>query len=193
MMVTLKEQKRLLRKEKTALRRAIGAEERFIADHAIVKALESIPELQESDSLVAYASDGTEPDLSGIMLRFLESGKNLILPRFSEDGHYDLVLTRSLALRVGKWGIPEPDPEAEICPRDLLRNSCWLVPGVAFDASCSRLGRGKGIYDRLLAEENHLAIGVFYECQKCDAIPKQPHDMPLSMVVTEQRIYRRII
>lgn len=190
--MSIPERKKELRKEKIALRKSIGAEMRSLADHAITKNLESLPELEKFNSLVAYVSDGTEPDLSEIMTRFLENGGTLGLPRLLENHQFDIAKTHSLDnLCVNKWGIPEPGADAEPCSPSELRNSLWLVPGVAFDDHCGRLGRGKGIYDRLLSNGAGLTIGIFYECQNCGGIPADPHDVRLDMIVTDKRIIRK--
>jgi 5-formyltetrahydrofolate cyclo-ligase len=47
------------------------------------------------------------------------------------------------------------------------------------------LGRGKGVYDRLLSGGCGLSIGVFYECQKCESLPVEGHDLGLDMIATE--------
>ncbi len=170
----------------------MSAEARSTADHAIRKNLESLPELGEFNILVAYASDGTEPDLSGIMKRFLDAGRTVALPRFRSTTCYEIAKIAGWKDLSGKkWGIPEPGPEAQPCTPDELRNSLWLVPGVAFDGECRRLGRGGGIYDRLLSGGAGCVIGVFYECQNCGALPSDSHDVPLDLVVTETRILRR--
>lgn len=186
------DRKKRIREEKTVLRKLLGPGERSTADHAIRKNLESLPELDEFKILVAYASDGTEPDLSGIVERFLASGKAVAFPRYRSSSHYDIAKIAGWKDLSGKkWGIPEPGPEAPPCTPDELRNSLWLVPGVAFDDECRRLGRGGGIYDRLLSGRAGCIIGVFYECQNCGAAPSDSHDVPLDMVVTEKRILRR--
>lgn len=69
-----------------------------------------------------------------------------------------------------------------------------LVPLVAFDMQGHRLGRGAGYYDRTF-EYLHRSvnlrrpklIGLAYEFQQVDAIPKKSWDIPLAGVVTEKR------
>ena len=56
-----------------------------------------------------------------------------------------------------------------------------LVPLVAFDESLNRLGYGGGNYDRFLGElrDDALVIGIAFKEQRVDAIPLEPHDLPL--------------
>jgi 5-formyltetrahydrofolate cyclo-ligase len=66
----------------------------------------------------------------------------------------------------------------------------WLVPGVVFDMTGSRLGRGKGVYDRLLNKRGGIRIGIFYQCQENTVVPVEAHDCPLDMIVTENGMSR---
>ncbi len=65
-----------------------------------------------------------------------------------------------------------------------------LVPLLAFDGRCNRLGFGGGWYDRFLSTQvNALTIGLAYDFQHVDALPVESHDIPLAKVVTETRVY----
>jgi 5-formyltetrahydrofolate cyclo-ligase len=67
-----------------------------------------------------------------------------------------------------------------------------IVPLVAWDAQGGRLGYGGGYYDRTLeglrARGPVLAIGFAFNVQKAEALPLEPTDQPLDMIVTEDRI-----
>jgi 5-formyltetrahydrofolate cyclo-ligase len=63
-----------------------------------------------------------------------------------------------------------------------------LVPGVAFDLQGNRLGRGKGFYDRLLAEIRGVKCGVAFEEQIVDEIPVGSHDAAMDFIVTPSRV-----
>ncbi|MBO7146784.1 MAG: 5-formyltetrahydrofolate cyclo-ligase [Lentisphaeria bacterium] len=184
--------KQELRKEKLHARRSLAPEFRISADHAILERLESLPEVQGATVIAAYASDGTEPDLMPLLKRAAQAGKKICLPRWRQDSTYEMaVADADFTLVEGKWKMPEPPPEAPAVPDSVLQNALWLIPGVAFDEKCGRLGRGKGIYDRFLAVHEGAMIGIFYECQKTAVLPVESHDQPLDLVVTEKEIYRR--
>ena len=90
-------------------------------------------------------------------------------------------------LEKGKYGIPAPVLQAIDVIPDVL-----LIPLVAFDKDCYRLGKGGGFYDRTLAHlrKNHniLAIGLAYDCQEIDHIPREEHDQQLDCIVTPSRV-----
>lgn len=86
------------------------------------------------------------------------------------------------------YGILEPTSHEKVEIKDI---QLVIVPGVAFDTSCNRMGRGKGYYDRLLSESNAVKIGVAFSFQVVDEVPVEPHDIPLDMVATESTIIQR--
>jgi 5-formyltetrahydrofolate cyclo-ligase len=180
--------KALLRKEMLAVRKNIPPAERARADEMICRHLLNHLAEYPLYPLVAYITDGTEPDLRRVLEFQLARGGSLFVPRFLSSSEYDIVKVNTLEFPASKWGIPEPGPDAvKALPED-LRSAIWLIPGVSFDAQKMRLGRGKGVYDRLLADGFHSTIGVFYECQKCQKIPTESHDCSLDRIVTEQGI-----
>lgn len=69
--------------------------------------------------------------------------------------------------------------------------SAIIVPVVAFDKHCNRLGYGKGYYDRFLSNTQATRLGIAYECQLVPEIPAEVHDVPLHAVATEERLYVR--
>jgi len=91
--------------------------------------------------------------------------------------------TPGCALKEGPFGamIPERD--------DFIEPEILIVPLVAFDRNGGRLGYGGGFYDRTLemlrAKRPTLAIGFAYAAQEMQALPLEPTDQPLDMLVTE--------
>jgi len=75
-------------------------------------------------------------------------------------------------------------------PIPLHTLDAMIIPGLAFDASGSRLGRGGGYYDRTLAAcgPRTLVIGVGFDCQLVAAVPTDPHDIRVHVVVTDRRV-----
>ena len=59
-----------------------------------------------------------------------------------------------------------------------------IVPGIAFDRSNHRLGRGGGYYDRLLPQINTYNIGVCFDFQLFDAIPREEHDVCMDEILS---------
>ncbi len=86
-------------------------------------------------------------------------------------------------LEPGLWGLMEPAfAQHFLPPVDLL-----LVPGLAFDAAGYRLGYGGGFYDALLHKlDGRLpTLGVGFACQRVEALPLDPQDLPVDGILTE--------
>jgi len=87
------------------------------------------------------------------------------------------------------WGIREPADTAEVVRPDIL-----LVPLLAFDARGFRLGYGGGFYDRTLqelrSEKAVTAIGVAFDEQRVDAVPRDGYDQSLDWVLTPSGLLR---
>jgi 5-formyltetrahydrofolate cyclo-ligase len=89
-------------------------------------------------------------------------------------------------MRRGFWNIPVPASGTAVRPDALI------IPLVGFDAACFRLGYGGGYYDRTLAASSPLPlrIGLAYAEAQIATIYPQPHDVPMSMVVTDRALHR---
>ena len=60
-----------------------------------------------------------------------------------------------------------------------------IVPGVAFDRTGNRLGRGKGLYDRFLsAHPNLYKTGICFDYQLIEKIPAEAHDIKMDTVIS---------
>jgi len=65
-----------------------------------------------------------------------------------------------------------------------------LVPCLAFDEQRYRLGWGGGWYDKFLAQQPEaLKVGLAYKDSLVSSLPHEPHDIPLDMIFTEDRVY----
>jgi 5-formyltetrahydrofolate cyclo-ligase len=67
-----------------------------------------------------------------------------------------------------------------------------IVPGLAFDASGNRLGRGRGFYDRFLShrEFHGVICALALEEQFMDEVPAEELDVKMHMLVTDARVRR---
>lgn len=92
-------------------------------------------------------------------------------------------------IQYGAYNIREPKPECSpvvnVNELDLV-----IVPAVAYDKDCYRLGYGGGFYDRFLENlrEDAITIGIAFDLQIFDSVPKEAHDAQLDYIVTESRI-----
>lgn len=113
--------------------------------------------------------------------------KHFYLPRVN-GVNLDILPYEQTHLALGSFHIEEPvgDDTTTVDRIELI-----IIPGVAYDRKCSRLGRGKGFYDRLLHDSHARKIGMAYDFQIVNEdIPVEEHDVPVDMVITELRIIK---
>lgn len=86
-------------------------------------------------------------------------------------------------LTAGSFGILEPHPDTPEVP--LREIDAFLCPGLAFDQDGGRLGRGRGFYDRLLANArpDALKIGICFPQQLVEDTFSEPHDIRMDAVI----------
>ncbi len=91
-------------------------------------------------------------------------------------------------LKKGTFGILEPQKGRTVPPSQI---DVMYVPGRAFDRAGNRHGRGRGYYDRYLAQPAAAHIHKIGVCSpEClhDSIPTQPHDVPMDEVMIIKKI-----
>lgn len=81
--------------------------------------------------------------------------------------------------------IREPANGTQVKLSDL---SGIFVPALAFHADGHRLGRGKGFYDRALANFAGLKVGVCYQFNILNSVPTESHDVGMDFIVTDEKI-----
>lgn len=186
--------KKLIRKEILSRRNLIDEETKKYKDRKIKELLTGLPEFIQSHVILLYASFKSEVDTTGLIEYCLTDGKVTVLPKVDSINNqlrlYEIKNIKELSS--GYSGIPEPDVPEDRGMRaedmDLI-----IVPGVAFDENCSRLGYGKGFYDKLLSVIRGQGlgfsiIGLAYEEQIVESIPYESHDVKMDKIITDKRI-----
>jgi 5-formyltetrahydrofolate cyclo-ligase len=107
-----------------------------------------------------------------------------VLPRVVGENLVFHQVTHPDQLGPGTYGIAEPGEDLPVVPIGEIKT--FLCPGLGFDRQGTRLGRGKGFYDRALAdaEPEVLKIGIAFAQQVVDRLPSDPHDEPMDFVIT---------
>ena len=169
---------------------------RSVKDHATASAqiathLETILQNQFAGAkgrvFSAYWPIKGEPDLRPFMSKLHDAGVIIALP-LVEAKAAPLVFrlwTPETKMVRGDWNIPVPPAGAPLLSPDIA-----LAPLMGWDNKKYRLGYGGGYFDRTLAtlEPAPFAIGVGYTSAQLTTIFPQHHDIPLSMIVTEDGI-----
>ena len=189
---SIQDAKREIRREARERMRAFT--EDFIRQNSASASilLSQQPEWKAAQRVLGYLALKDELEFSSLLKSALADSKTVALPRYipEQNTYCAAVLPEKesfASLSFGRFGILEPSATAPILPLNQL--DFVLVPGVAFDLSGRRLGRGKGFYDRLLAETNNACIkcGVALEEQLVAVIPAEPHDIAMDFILTPSR------
>lgn len=156
----------------------------------INKRIMALQEYRQAKHIALYQAFHGEVNLSHIWNSAPAQGKSCYFPIINEqDKLIFLPATQKTAFKKNHFGILEPDVDSRfataISDLDLI-----FMPLVCFDLQGTRLGMGKGYYDRALANQSYKRlIGLAYEFQKEDFIQAAPWDISLSMVITEKETY----
>lgn len=186
----------LLRRQLKAARNALRPAERHLAARAAMRIALRQGLLLQAKRVAFYLPQGGEFDVQPLLDQALSMRRACYLPMLPRRGRVMRFgrVKRHARMRPNRFGIPEPVDARALRARQL---DLVLLPLVGFDAQGYRLGMGGGYYDATLAYMQHRRkwrkprlVGIAYECQRVDALPHEPWDMPLDAVVTERQLYR---
>ena len=155
------------------------------ASAAICQAVEARLGPRLDAGFMGYIPMPGEPDVHSLLGTRVQRGSPACAPRVDWDaGTMTPARLTGLSgddLVEGRHGVLEPRPGE---PVELASLSVVLVPGLGFDEQGYRIGRGGGFYDRFLLATDQMTIGVCFQCQMVEAVPSEPHDIPVAAVVT---------
>ena len=157
---------------------ALSITERKVFNQSITKKL--IPYLGNVNAI--YLPYGSEVDITAVMEN---SRQSFAVPKTYPDHCMRFFsYEHTMPLEKSRFGVWEPIGGNEITEFDVI-----VVPLVAFDEECHRLGHGQGFYDRYVKDFRGRVIGVGYECQKLEHVACEEHDQLLDMVISETSVY----
>jgi 5-formyltetrahydrofolate cyclo-ligase len=175
-------------------RRAIDADTRRMASAEVVVRLAEIPAFARARSILLYAPVGAEVDVQALALAARHAGKDVYRPASASPPPAWVVLDPT-APAVAEDGADATTarPRAEQpVSADPSSPVLLVAPAVGFDPLGVRLGRGAGYYDRaiatLRATTDVVVVGVAYDAQVVDALPRDAWDQYVDLIVTERRV-----
>lgn len=178
------EHKARLREEAFARRARVQQADRPDAARAAAHNFFDAVPLDPGQVVAAYWPIRDEIDCKPLLTRLMDSGQPVCLPVVLGD-------EEPLELRLWENGQPlYPSGFGTLAPAEtapIVVPDIVIIPLLAFDRLGTRLGYGKGYYDRTLAriESKPLLVGYAFAGQELEFIPREDHDMPLDMLVTE--------
>lgn len=147
----------------------------------ILAALEAHPAFRAASTVLLYHSLKDEVDTHEFIRKWSRK-KRILLPVVVGDDLELRIYTGPEDMTIGAYGIEEPIGELFT---DYAAIDFIAVPGVAFDRSGNRLGRGKGYYDRLLPRiPSAYKAGICFPFQLVEEVPAEAFDIRMDEVIT---------
>lgn len=164
------------------------------ASRAICRSIAALPVFRASRHVALFLAFDGEPDLSPLIRSGGARGKHLYVPVITRKSMRFARLAGAEALEPNFFGILEPSPDVRL---DARRLDLVLTPLVGFDSNGTRIGVGRGYYDRcfrfLLNRRCWIRpklVGVAYEVQHVPELRAEAWDVPLWGAVTERAVRR---
>lgn len=177
-----------IRRQALAARDAIPYSDVLSAAVSVREHIRAWQPFRDASCVCSYIAVRSEMSTAGVILRAMESGKTVIIPKvFGDALRFFRIRSLTDDLERGAFGVLEPREGCEEVAA--ARAGVCLIPGVAFDERGNRIGYGKGYYDRFLRTlpPSVPTLGLAYDCQVLERLPAERNDVPVSFIVTPSR------
>lgn len=181
--------RKLIRQKRRELDPVWIEQKSLVAERTVME----LPEFKNAGVVGCYLAMEYEVRTDRILERCWKEGKTVCVPAYSrKDGKYRLSkLGHETPIIEGSWKVWEPAHLAWVAPGKL---DVIIVPGMAFDRFCGRLGHGGGHYDKILGAQppksRHCMVGLAFDFQVLDSVPMSKSDVRMDIVVTEKKLIR---
>ncbi len=136
-----------------------------------------------------YNSFSSEVETGDIIKKLFKVGKKILIPKCNTD---ELTMKAVVYNPLEKvtaniYGIAENESTVDFREEiDII-----VLPGIAFDTTGTRIGFGKGYYDRFINTLTNapVLVGLCFEEQLCDdKLPFDEHDAKVDYIITDKQI-----
>ena len=179
-------EKKALRAEIKAKKRAMTEEQIAATSEALARQLYAHPAYQNAKCIFGYLSYNQEVRTMPMLEQAQKDGKRVAVPKVIDDTMIFIWLDDLSRVELGYCSIPEPMDNG---PEAVDETALVLMPGLAFDPTGRRCGYGGGFYDRYLEEHpGHPTLAMCYGFQMFDHLDTDPHDIPVNFVLSQEVI-----
>ena len=176
--------KKALRREIGAKKRALSAAEVEARSAVLAEKLYATDQYRQARALYAYLSFNQEVRTGPIIERAWADGKRVAVPKVVGGSMVFIWIDSfdNLAPQ-GAYQIMEPVGDGPVADD---KTALMLMPGLAFDPQGHRVGYGGGYYDRYLAAQpNHPTVALCYDFQLYARLDVDAFDVPVDLVITD--------
>lgn len=176
------EEKALLRQKMKSLIRQYPLEMKRKMSQLAIEKLMASNVIKNAKVILMYYSLDDEVYTHDAVRLLYKAGKNILLPASLPDGTMRLTAYRGdSSLIKGLYGILQTP---NVLDDSNLKIDVAVVPGVCFDKTNNRLGRGKGYYDRFLASHNNIyKIGLCFHFQLVEHLCTTCNDVKMDEII----------
>jgi len=178
--------KRALRADLRERRATMSGSARETATAGITAQLDALVTSIGARSVSCYLSTSSEPNTRDFVRAAVARGIRVLLPVTRVDGLLDWsVATEDGDIEEGLFGLPEPTGEL-LGPIAVNDVDLMVIPAAAVDRNGMRLGWGRGYFDKTIGSMENCppVYAVIFDSELLDRVPSEPHDQPVSGVVT---------
>jgi 5-formyltetrahydrofolate cyclo-ligase len=177
------------------MRNKLDPKSALVCSATILASVKKLSLYEQANTIMIYLSYGSEVISDFIVKSAIGEGKNVVVPVMKNPGNLCMQAVKIIRLEDASQlvhGIRQPGVNLdEVVSKDSI--DLALIPGLAFDLSCYRLGYGKGYYDRWLkGVPLSKTVGLAYDFQITGKLPIGKHDLQIGTVISEQRIIQTI-
>ncbi|MCR4789826.1 MAG: 5-formyltetrahydrofolate cyclo-ligase [Treponemataceae bacterium] len=192
----------IVSEKKKEIRKEIRARLKNLSDQELEKLNSEIQARLENEfsslldsfqNIAFYMPLKTEADIIPSIKKYMKNGKNCFLPRVVDGQNmiFHLLDNESeleIQLEKGAFNILEPKKELAVMKMPFDQELLVLVPAMAFarnsEGGFSRLGKGKGYYDRFLSAcPNARTLGICFPFQLLDCLPVDSYDKSIDSLI----------
>jgi 5-formyltetrahydrofolate cyclo-ligase len=185
--------KQALRKEFISRRDSLPLEEKKQREaNALTHFLPVLPSAPCTIHLYLSAQGKSEFDTWGLSEMLFDKGYQLCIPYITHRGNMLSVNYNSKAdLVQKKFGLFEPELPEFTNPASIR---IIIVPMLAFDNECYRLGYGGGYYDTYLKDFKDIPkVGLSLFDAESSILPRDPWDIPLDAVASPFNLHKTAV
>jgi 5-formyltetrahydrofolate cyclo-ligase len=170
------------------LRLKLSENEVSIKSAMITLKLQNLDCVRSAKSVLLYVPVKNEVDTRYIFNSLVESQKKIFLPAYGKSGWCISKYKIDDDLISGPFNIKQPKKLSRV---DIGDCDVAIIPGIVFSEGGTRVGYGKGVYDKLLVNSNCVKIGLCYDFQIVKSLKPDLNDIPMDIIISEKRIARR--
>lgn len=154
-------------------------------DKKIINKIISTNQYKMSDTILLYYPIKTEVNTISLINIALKDNKSVALPRITNDKMEFIIIDKNWEshLSLSKYKILEPISDNILTEYD--NNCLMIVPNLALGKDLTRIGHGKGYYDKFLSDKKNIfKIGICRSYLLYESVPTNEDDIKMDLVIT---------